>query len=92
MYVLPHCSFSLIGFESWNNSDSYYTCEVRCEALVSQKDENTRQDLQREVEELRLQHTKLKVYCIDQSVLIFGILGHLFSTQILMTCVIVGRA
>lgn len=36
------------------------TWRLRCEALVSQKDENTKQDLQREVEELRLQLTKLK--------------------------------
>lgn len=36
------------------------TWRSRYEALESQKDESIKQDLQREVEELRLQHTKLK--------------------------------
>ncbi|KAL5713835.1 hypothetical protein ACHQM5_015877 [Ranunculus cassubicifolius] len=36
------------------------TWRLRCEGLMSRKDENTKQDLQRDLEELRLQHKRLK--------------------------------
>ncbi|KAF5201136.1 Grip-like protein [Thalictrum thalictroides] len=60
LYCFSISFIACFGVNARKHSDLDYICEARCEALASQRNESHKQDLQKELEELRLQYRKLK--------------------------------